>query len=47
MADLRRDTTGRNTMLPGIPDLREMLRNQLKTRQLYDDPAAKGCKDDR
>lgn len=42
--DLRRDTTNTNTSLPDLPDLQELLREQLKTQQLYDDAAQKAAK---
>jgi len=37
---LRRDTTGTNTSLPGLPDLQAKLREQYKTQQRYQEAAA-------
>ncbi|MBB4112173.1 filamentous hemagglutinin [Rhizobium sp. BK226] len=42
--DLRRDTSNTNTSLPGIPELQEILREQLETQELYQDAAAKAAK---
>ncbi|WP_431320041.1 hypothetical protein [Rhizobium sp. YTU87027] len=42
--DLRRDTANTNTSLPGLPDLQNILREQLKTQELYQDAAAKAAK---
>ncbi|MFS2174358.1 hemagglutinin repeat-containing protein [Rhizobium pisi] len=42
--DLRRDTSNTNTSLPGIPKLQDILREQLKTQELYQDAAAKAAK---
>ncbi|MCA2406938.1 hemagglutinin repeat-containing protein [Rhizobium leguminosarum] len=42
--DLRRDTSNTNTSLPGIPELQDVLREQLKTQELYQDAAAKAAK---
>ncbi|WP_221152333.1 hemagglutinin repeat-containing protein, partial [Rhizobium binae] len=42
--DLRRVTSNTNTSLPGIPELQDILREQLKTQELYQDAAAKAAK---
>ncbi|NKK97341.1 filamentous hemagglutinin N-terminal domain-containing protein [Rhizobium leguminosarum bv. viciae] len=42
--DLRRDTSNTNTSLPGIPELQDILREQLETQELYQDAAAKAAK---
>ncbi|WP_245498416.1 hemagglutinin repeat-containing protein [Rhizobium leguminosarum] len=41
--DLRRDTSNTNTSLPGIPELQDILREQLETQELYRDAAAKAA----
>ncbi|MDM9645788.1 hemagglutinin repeat-containing protein [Rhizobium sp. S163] len=44
VGDLRRNTANTNTSLPGLPDLQNILREQLKTQQLYQDASAKAAK---
>nr|WP_266019353.1 hemagglutinin repeat-containing protein [Brucella intermedia] len=38
--DLRRDTTNTNTSLPGLPDLQNILRDQYKTQERYQEASA-------
>ncbi|MGU3400492.1 hemagglutinin repeat-containing protein [Brucellaceae bacterium D45D] len=38
--DLRRDTTNTNTSLPGLPDLQNILREQYKTQERYQEASA-------
>ncbi|WP_245496306.1 hemagglutinin repeat-containing protein [Rhizobium leguminosarum] len=44
LENLRRDTSNTNTSLPGIPELQDILREQLETQELYQDAAAKAAK---